>query len=48
MLATAGLRIAKVNHIGQAGAEKGTVVGQNPPGGDRIAADVSVELGISE
>ena len=47
-LAAAGLRIGKVNHIGQAGAQKGTIVGQNPPGGDRIAADVSVELGISE
>src|SRR5579864_5512525 len=40
-LAAAGLRIGKVNHIGQAGAQKGTIVGQNPPGGDRIAADAS-------
>lgn len=47
-LAAAGLKIAKVNHIGQAGAPKGTIVGQNPPGGERIAADTTVELGISE
>jgi serine/threonine-protein kinase len=47
-LASAGLRIAKLNHIGKAGAPKGTIVGQNPPGGERIAADTTVELGISE
>jgi eukaryotic-like serine/threonine-protein kinase len=47
-LAAAGLKIAKLNHIGQAGAPKGTIVGQNPPGGERIAADTTVELGISE
>jgi eukaryotic-like serine/threonine-protein kinase len=47
-LAVAGLKIAKLNHIGQAGAPKGTIVGQNPPGGDRIAADTTVELGVSE
>ena len=47
-LASAGLKIAKLNHIGQAGAPKGTIVGQNPPGGERIAADTTVELGISE
>jgi beta-lactam-binding protein with PASTA domain len=47
-LAAAGLKIAKLNHIGQAGAPKGTIVGQNPPGGERIAADTTVELGVSE
>jgi beta-lactam-binding protein with PASTA domain len=47
-LASAGLKIAKLNHIGQAGAPRGTIVGQNPPGGERIAADATVELGISE
>jgi len=47
-LSAAGLRIAKVNHIGQAGAQKGTIVGQNPPGGEPIAADTIVELGIAE
>jgi serine/threonine-protein kinase len=47
-LAAAGLKIAKLNHIGQAGAPKGTIVGQNPPGGERIAAGISVELGVSD
>jgi beta-lactam-binding protein with PASTA domain len=47
-LAAAGLRIAKVNRIGQAGAPKGTIVGQNPPGGERIQADATVELGVAD
>lgn len=47
-LAGAGLKIAKVNRIGQAGAPKGTIVGQNPPAGDRIPGDVTVELGVAE
>ena len=47
-LTAAGLKIAKLSHIGQAGAPKGTIVGQNPPGGDRIASDTTVELGISD
>ena len=47
-LAAAGLKIAKLNHIGQAGAPKGTIVGQNPPGGERIPAGTTVELGVSE
>jgi eukaryotic-like serine/threonine-protein kinase len=47
-LAAAGLRIAKVNRIGQAGAPKGTIVGQNPPGGERIQADTAVELGVAD
>lgn len=47
-LAAAGLKIAKVNHIGQAGAPKGVIVGQIPPGGERIAGDVTVELGVAD
>jgi eukaryotic-like serine/threonine-protein kinase len=47
-LAEAGLRIAKVNRIGQAGAPKGTIVGQNPPAGDRIPGGAAVELGVAE
>ena len=47
-LAAAGLKIAKVNRIGQAGAPKGTIVGQNPPAGDRIPGDATVELGVAE
>ena len=44
----AGLKTGKLNHIGQAGAPKGTIVGQNPPAGERIAADTTVELGVAE
>ena len=47
-LAAAGLKIAKLNRIAQAGAPKGTVVGQNPPGGERILADTTVELGVAD
>jgi beta-lactam-binding protein with PASTA domain len=47
-LAAAGLKIAKLNHIGQAGAPKGIIVGQNPPGGERIPGDTTVELGVAE
>lgn len=46
-LAAAGLKIAKLNHIAQAGA-KGTIVGQNPPGGERIPADATVELSVAD
>jgi beta-lactam-binding protein with PASTA domain len=47
-LTAAGLKIAKVNHIAQAGAPKGTIVGQNPPGGERIPADTAVELSVAD
>ncbi|HZP34267.1 MAG TPA: PASTA domain-containing protein [Candidatus Acidoferrales bacterium] len=47
-LTTAGLKITKLNHIAQAGAPKGTIVGQNPPGGERILGDVTVELGVAD
>lgn len=47
-LLAAGLKIARLNRIAQAGAPKGTIVGQNPPGGERIPADAAVELGVSE
>jgi serine/threonine-protein kinase len=47
-LAAAGLKIAKLNHIGQAGAPKGTIVGQNPPGGERVPANATVELGVAD
>ena len=30
------------------GAPKGTIVGQNPPGGERIQADATVELGVAD
>src|SRR5690348_15274433 len=47
-LTAAGLKIAKLNRIAQADAPKGTVVGQNPPGGERIPADTTVELGVAD
>jgi beta-lactam-binding protein with PASTA domain len=47
-LGAAGLKSGKVNRIAQAGAPKGTIVGQNPPGGDRIPADTTVELGVAD
>jgi serine/threonine-protein kinase len=47
-LAAAGLKTTKINHITQAGAPKGTIVGQNPPGGERIPGDATVELGVAE
>ena len=47
-LEAAGLKSGKVNRIAQAGAPKGTIVGQNPPGGDRIPADTTVELGVAD
>jgi len=48
VLTAAGLKLSKSNHIGQAGAQKGTIIGQTPPGGDRIPADASVELGVAD
>jgi beta-lactam-binding protein with PASTA domain len=48
VLTSAGLRINKVNHITQANAAKGTVIGQVPPRGARIGEDTAVDLGISE
>ena len=47
-LAAAGLRIARLNRIAQTGAPKGTIVGQNPPAGERIPGDATVDLGIAE
>jgi beta-lactam-binding protein with PASTA domain len=47
-LTAAGLKVTKLNRIALAGAPKGTVVGQNPPGGERIPADTTVELGVAD
>jgi len=46
-LAAAGLKIGKVNHVGQAGA-KDTIVGQKPPGGERIPGNATVELSVAD
>jgi eukaryotic-like serine/threonine-protein kinase len=48
ILSAAGLRVAKRTLLAQAGAAKDTVVNQVPSGGEQIADDVSVELGIAQ
>ena len=48
ILSAAGLQIAKRTYISQAGAAKGTVIGQTPPNGAQIEGGVSVALGISD
>ena len=48
LLSVAGLRLAKVDHITQADAVKGVVIGQTPPRGSRISGDVMVELGVAD
>ena len=47
-LTAAGLKISKLTHIAQTGAPKSTIVGQNPPGGQRIPGDSTVELGVAD
>ena len=47
LLAAGGLRVAKVTPVGDSGAPKGTVIGQTPARGQRIAGDASVDLGIA-
>jgi beta-lactam-binding protein with PASTA domain len=47
ILAAAGFRNVKHNDISQANAATGTVIGQMPPPGGKIDADVSVELGVA-
>jgi len=47
ILAAAGFRNVKHNDISQANAATGTVIGQMPPAGGKIDADVSVELGVA-
>jgi beta-lactam-binding protein with PASTA domain len=48
ILTAAGLRVISEAHIAQAGAPKGTVIGQTPPRGSRISSDTLVDLGIAE
>jgi len=48
ILSAAGLRVAKVNRISQAGSAKGAVIGQKPAGGERIPGDATVELGVAD
>jgi len=48
ILTRAGFQIAKVNRIAQTPNPKGTVIGQMPPGGDRVSGDATVELGVAD
>ncbi len=48
ILAAAGFKVGTVTHIAQAGAPKGTVIGQTPPRGARVAPDTAIDLGIAE
>jgi eukaryotic-like serine/threonine-protein kinase len=48
ILSAAGLRVAKVTRISQTGSAKGAVIGQTPPGGQRIPGDATVELGVAD
>src|SRR5260370_11564410 len=45
-LVAAGLKLGKVNRIAQAGAPKGTIVGQNPPAGERIPSAPPADLAM--
>jgi beta-lactam-binding protein with PASTA domain len=48
VLLSAGLKVSKRTIVSQAGAARGTVIGQTPPIGAQIQDNVSVELGITE
>ena len=48
MLTAAGLRVPKHTYISQAGALRGTVIGQTPPAGTRVDGEASVQLSISQ
>jgi serine/threonine-protein kinase len=47
VLVAAGLHVTKVTRLSDTGSAKGTVVGQTPARGQRIAGDAPVELGIA-
>jgi eukaryotic-like serine/threonine-protein kinase len=47
LLTTAGLRF-KVTNVSQSGSAAGTVIGQTPPRGARLAADSPVELSLAQ
>ena len=48
LLASAGLKVAKVNMLTGTDSPKGTVIGQTPARGSRIDATATVELGVAE
>jgi serine/threonine-protein kinase len=48
ILSSAGLHAVMKMLISQPGAIKGTVIGQTPTAGQRIAPDITVELGVAD
>jgi serine/threonine-protein kinase len=46
-LAAAGVTISKVNYVTESDSPPGTVIGQVPPHGSRLAADGPIELSIA-
>jgi len=48
LLASAGLREARVTYVAQSGSPRGTVIGQTPAPGARMAADTGVELSVAQ
>jgi beta-lactam-binding protein with PASTA domain len=48
ILAADGLHVSKINNVADSGSPKGTVIGQTPSHGARIASDATVELNIAE
>jgi beta-lactam-binding protein with PASTA domain len=47
-ISAAGLHLGKTNHVTQADATKGSIIGQTPPRGARISADASVEITVAD
>jgi beta-lactam-binding protein with PASTA domain len=48
LLATAGVRVTKVTLVAQSGSPPGTVVGQTPARGSRVAPEGPVELSVAQ
>jgi serine/threonine-protein kinase len=48
LLGTAGLRVGKVTYVAQSGLRRGTVIGQTPAHGARMAVDTAVELSVAQ
>jgi eukaryotic-like serine/threonine-protein kinase len=48
LLATAGVRVTKVTHVAESGSPPGTVIGQTPARGSRLAPEGPVELSVAQ
>ena len=48
LLATAGVRVTKVTYAAQVGSPQGTIVGQTPARGSRLAPEGPVELNVAQ